>query len=654
MSAAKRLLTKSKFAAAYECPRKLYYLNHPEVYANANSDDSFLKALAESGFQVGALAQQYYQPGHLIDTLDKDQALSQTKSLLAQDNVTLFEAAFQFEHLFVRADIVRKKGDFIELIEVKAKSFDSQAGFKLWNSTALKKNQYKLLADGASYVIDLAFQTWVIQHAMPNLKIRSFLCMVDKSKVATVDGLNQFFRIVKGDKGRSRVEVSHTLKREQLGAEILSTAELTDDIKHVINDVQFENGPSFRELIAHLQQLSTTDQPGKAVHSNGCKGCEFRVNNIEKPQQSGFNQCWEEKIKDTSKPFVFDIWNFRAAGKLVENGVYLAEELTEDDLVIKPREDGEDGLSNSERQLLQIDFVAGRRKEPFHLNRSALKKEMQQLKYPLHFIDFETCMSALPFHKDCGPYEQLAFQFSHHVLHEDGRIEERKPFLETTPGKFPNFEFVRALKDSLESDDGAVLRYAPHENTVLCQIRDQLLESTEPDLEELVEWIQTLATPPERLAGDWKPTRQFVDMWEWVKKYCYLPEMGGSNSIKKVLPAVLRAADFTRLKQRFGEWIQPGPDGKPADPYKQLPPVFTDVDLTELRKVIAADEDSEIADGGAAMVAYRRLQFSEMTPAERQATNAALLRYCGLDTLAMVMIYDWWLNSLCPFWAPRA
>ncbi len=48
-------LTKSKFKLALECPTKLYYVDKPE-YANQQTEDSFLKALAEGGYQVDALA----------------------------------------------------------------------------------------------------------------------------------------------------------------------------------------------------------------------------------------------------------------------------------------------------------------------------------------------------------------------------------------------------------------------------------------------------------------------------------------------------------------------------------------------------------------------------------------------------------------------
>ena len=58
---------------------------------------------------------------------------------------------------------------------------------------------------------------------------------------------------------------------------------------------------------------------------------------------------------------------------------------------------------------------------------------------------------------------------------------------------------------------------------------------------------------------------------------------------------------------------------------------------------IAADHiASVISEGGAAATAYARLQFEDMNEKTRQKINTALLRYCELDTLAMVMITQAW------------
>lgn len=54
----------------------------------------------------------------------------------------------------------------------------------------------------------------------------------------------------------------------------------------------------------------------------------------------------------------------------------------------------------------------------------------------------------------------------------------------------------------------------------------------------------------------------------------------------------------------------------------------------------------EIGEGGAAMMAYAKMQCCELPDAEREAIRMALLRYCELDTLAMVMLYEYWHEVL--------
>jgi len=55
-----------------------------------------------------------------------------------------------------------------------------------------------------------------------------------------------------------------------------------------------------------------------------------------------------------------------------------------------------------------------------------------------------------------------------------------------------------------------------------------------------------------------------------------------------------------------------------------------------------------VAEGGAAIAAYAALQrgSDKVTPQQRSAVEAALLRYCELDTLAMVMIVQAWQEFL--------
>ena len=136
-----------------------------------------------------------------------------------------------------------------------------------------------------------------------------------------------------------------------------------------------------------------------------------------------------------------EIGNFRKA-KLLDSGIFFMEELVQEDV-------GSDfspyHLTNQERQWVQVEKALELNKNgkaDFYLDIDNLSTVMNnEWKYPLHFIDFETSQAALPYTKGRKPYEQVAFQFSHHIVHEDGRIAHQSEYIHHKAGVFPNFEF---------------------------------------------------------------------------------------------------------------------------------------------------------------------------------------------------------------------
>jgi hypothetical protein len=46
------------------------------------------------------------------------------------------------------------------------------------------------------------------------------------------------------------------------------------------------------------------------------------------------------------------------------------------------------------------------------------------------------------------------------------------------------------------------------------------------------------------------------------------------------------------------------------------------------------------------MTAYAKMQFTEMSGEERKLVTEGLLRYCELDTFAMVVIYEFWKDEI--------
>ena len=83
-------------------------------------------------------------------------------------------------------------------------------------------------------------------------------------------------------------------------------------------------------------------------------------------------------------------------------------------------------------------------------------------------------------------------------------------------------------------------------------------------------------------------------------------------------------------------------DGKVSNPYDLLPKIYEGSSDSTLEFFSG---DDALKDGGAAMTAYAAIQYVEMQAFEREAVRRALLKYCELDTLAMVMLYEG-LNDL--------
>jgi hypothetical protein len=74
-----------------------------------------------------------------------------------------------------------------------------------------------------------------------------------------------------------------------------------------------------------------------------------------------------------------------------------------------------------------------------------------------------------------------------------------------------------------------------------------------------------------------------------------------------------------------------------------LPKVFEDLEVTEVE-----EDETALNQGGAAIIAYARLQAEDISPEVRQAWERALLKYCELDTLAMAMVVEGWQDWTQP------
>ena len=134
------MLSKSDFLSGYDCPKRLWLCkNRPGLAAPLSEAQ---QRRMRQGREITELARTYFAGGVLIDAVDADTAVAQTKAAIDSGAETIFEAAFIADELFARADIVTRAGQAWNVIEVK--------------SSGEAKDEH---------LVDIAFQAHTVIHA---------------------------------------------------------------------------------------------------------------------------------------------------------------------------------------------------------------------------------------------------------------------------------------------------------------------------------------------------------------------------------------------------------------------------------------------------------------------------------------------------------
>ena len=153
-----------------------------------------------------------------------------------------------------------------------------------------------------------------------------------------------------------------------------------------------------------------------------------------------------------------------------------------------------------------------------HVDPAAVRAFITQLKFPVHFIDFETVGAAIPLYDGTRPYQQVPFQFSLHILRGPDRELEHHAFLAEGAGD-PRPEFLKRLK-ALIGPKGSIVAY----NLSFEQGRLQESVDAYPDYKD---WLNGI-------------DGRFLDLMTPFQKFDYYnPKQLGRYSIKSVYPALI-------------------------------------------------------------------------------------------------------------------
>ena len=213
---------------------------------------------------------------------------------------------------------------------------------------------------------------------------------------------------------------------------------------------------------------------------------------------------------------------------------------------------------------------------PAAINKEGIREILKEFTYPLYFLDFETFQSPIPLFDYSRPYQQIPFMYSLHWIEKEG-----DDLHQTVSLSYPGSDPRRTIAEDLCHDiPKGVCTLAYNMGFEKGRIRE--LAALYPDLADhlmdIHDNMRDLMIP-------------------FQKGWYYNKAMEGSYSIKNVLPALY-----------------------PDDP---------ELDYQNLEGV---------HNGGEASETY--LAMWNMTDEEIAKKCQELSKYCGLDTYAMVKVWQ--------------
>lgn len=246
-----------------------------------------------------------------------------------------------------------------------------------------------------------------------------------------------------------------------------------------------------------------------------------------------------------------------------------------DDQRYNVHEVGED-IKLTINQRNQVDVAKAQQPMIDHVQ---IKSALDDLVYPLYFLDYETVSTAIPLYNGCTPFQQIPFQYSLHILHEPGGELQHYEYLGRDGKNSPVPELLANLKSQIGKTGSVIVWYEVFEKG-----RNAEMAQAYPEYAEFLNNVND---------------RVYDLMEVFSKQHFVHPGFNGSTSIKAVLPVLA-----------------------PNHSYKEM----------------------DIQNGQNASVRWFDAVTGAVDADQAEQTFDALLKYCCLDTLAMVEIYRYLVN----------
>ncbi len=188
-----------------------------------------------------------------------------------------------------------------------------------------------------------------------------------------------------------------------------------------------------------------------------------------------------------------------------------------------------DTLKLSEGQKLQIQTA--QRGEPY-IDEEKISAFLKSLEYPIYFIDYESYLPAIPIFDRYGPYQNIVFQYSLHILEKPGGQLTHTDFLATIPGHEPSGDLVEKMTRDIGKLGSIIVWHKPFEMG-----RNREMAKLNPRFEKFLIEVND----------------RIVDLKEVFSKSMYVDaKFKGSASIKKVLPVLVPELSYKNLEINNG------------------------------------------------------------------------------------------------------
>jgi len=317
------------------------------------------------------------------------------------------------------------------------------------------------------------------------------------------DAAIQYYAIVNSGIALKDISIVY-INNQYVKQGALSTQELFT-IESVYDRVQ-DVLPKIPNQVARFKQIIVQDAvPDIDIGAQCSKpyDCDFK------------GHCWSH-IPEYS---IFNISRLGTTQKfeLYENGVTVFEDINLQRTALNP-----DQVLQVISELNQTSFI----------DKPKIKHFIEDLNYPLYFLDFETMGSAIPIFDNSRPYQQLVFQYSLHIQNDANEVTHHEYLAEANPNRDPREAFIKQLIIDC-GDSGDIIVYNIGFERGKLNDLITVYPHLENDINKIISRLVDLMIP-------------------FQKKWYYTPGMKGSYSIKAVLPALVPALSYQDLDIKEG------------------------------------------------------------------------------------------------------